>query len=109
MSVGHTFLRGTLVALHSLLWLGTALSWTLTWVWTAIAYSIKHKGTKLESITADARDLAKVPLHLAAVVQEKDISCDDLARVALWAFASNIRVLSLYDPYGERLLMACKL
>lgn len=100
--VGDTFLGATLAALHSILWLREALSWTLAWVWTAIAYSIKHKGTKLECITEDTRDMSKVPLHLAMVVQEEEeISCDDLARVAMWAFASNIRVVSLYDPYGE--------
>ncbi len=104
MSVlGHGFLRGALVAVHSVLWLKEALTWTLLWAWTAIAYSIKHKGTKLDCIAADAKRLQKVPAHLAVVVQEEEISCEDLANIATWAFASNIRVVSLYDPYGEML------
>ena len=98
--VGDTLLKGTLAALHSMLWLREVFSWTLVWVWTAIAYSIKHKGTKLECITEDTRELSKLPWHLAIVVQE-DVSCDDLARVAMWAFASSVRVVSLYDPHGE--------
>jgi hypothetical protein len=102
MQVGDTLMRTTLAALHSVLWLRETLKWALAWVWTAIAYSIKHKGTKLECIAADTKDLSKVPLHLAIVVQEEGmISFNDLARVAVWAFASDIRVVSLYDPYGE--------
>ena len=102
MSVlGDGLLRASLVALHSILWLRETLSWTLAWLWTAIAFSIKHKGTKLDCIAEDRRHLLKVPLHLAVVVQEEEISCDDLAHIATWAFASNIRIVSLYDPYGE--------
>ena len=94
-------LRATLFALHSALWVREALSWTLAWLWSAIALSVKHKGAKLECIAADTRRLQKVPQHLAVVVQEEGVSCDDLAHLATWAFASNIRVVSLYDPYGE--------
>lgn len=95
------FLRGTLAALHSLLWAREALRWTFSLLWTSLALSFKHKGTKLERIAEDSRVLKKVPSHLAVVVQEQHISCEDLARIATWAFASNITTVSLYDPYGE--------
>lgn len=102
MTVLRDGLLGTaLVALHSVLWLRNSLGWTLAWLWTAISYAIKHKGKSLECIAVDAKELSKVPGHLAMVVQEEEVSCDDLARMAVWAFASNIRVVSLYDPYGE--------
>lgn len=93
--------RVTLVALHSMLWLRDATSWLFAWVWTGIAHSIKHKGTKQEYIAADKKALRKVPQHLAIVVQEEHISSDDLARIAMWAFASDVLLVSLYDPYGE--------
>lgn len=94
-------LRATLVILHGALWLREAVTYTLLWVWTGIAYSIKHKGTKLECIVKDTKHLRKLPWHLAVIVQETTISYDDLARVTTWAFASGIKLVSLYDPNGE--------
>ncbi len=95
------FLRGTLLSLHFIMWLKSQVSNVFLWTWTCIAHSVKHKGTKLEAIMEDVRDLDKVPLHLAVVVQEEEVSCDDLAQMTAWAFAGGVKMVSLYDPCGE--------
>lgn len=100
-SVTNNLLRATLAALHAVLWVRDTSSWILLWLWSSVTYSLKHKGEKLECIAADMRDLKKVPQHLAVVVQEEEVSSDDLALIATWAFASHVHVVSFYDPYGK--------
>lgn len=100
-TVGDAFLRLALVSLHSVLWAREAVGRVWLWLCTAVAFSLKHKGKKLECIAADRKELQKVPTHLALVIQEEHISCDDLACLAVWAFASDVRTVSIYDPYGE--------
>ena len=99
-TVGDGLLRLALVSLHSMLWARDAVSRLFLWLWTTLSYSLKHKGKKLDCIAADGRDLQKIPTHLALIVQEEQISCDDLAHVAVWAFASGIHTISIYDPYA---------
>ena len=94
-------LGATLGVLHSLLWLRESVSWAVIRLWVSIVHSIKHKGTKLECIESDVKTFQKRPYHLAVIVQEKEISCDNLAQVTAWAFASGVRIVSLYDPIGE--------
>ncbi len=100
-AVGDALLRLALVSLHSVLWAREAVSRVYLWLWSTMVYVFKHKGKKLECIAADRKELRKVPAHLALVVQEEKISCDNLVHVAMWAFASDVRTVSLYDPYGE--------
>lgn len=95
-------MRASLATLHSMFWLRDAVSWMLVWVWATISYSLKHKGEKYDSIAADARGLKKLPRHLALVVQEQQVSCSDLARMATWAFASDICLVSIYDPHSTQ-------
>lgn len=95
-------LRLLLVSLHSILWLKHWIGVTCGWLWINVLHYtyIKHKGTKFESITEDAKLLEKVPKHLAVLVEQEQLSCDDLARVAMWSFATGIRTVSLFDPRG---------
>ena len=95
--------RVTLVTLHSILWLRDAVSWSVSWLWLGLSYALKHKGVKLDCISTDVKALKKVPHHLALVVQERCVSCEDLARAMTWAFASDIRLVSIYDPYGTNM------
>lgn len=98
--VAEVMLRTTLVTLHSILWLRDSLSRSISWLWLAVSSVAKHKGDKSDQIAADVKALRKMPRHLALVIQEDSISCDDLAHVTTWAFASNIHLVSIYDPHG---------
>ena len=95
----HRFTLGTL---HLMLQLRASLSLLLAYLWSTLLLPFKHKGDKLELISADARRLAKLPLHLALIVQEEEVWPEDLARLVAWAFAVGVRYVSLYDHSGGR-------
>lgn len=101
MGFAEGVLTVSLKTVHSFQWLRYSITYFFTWLWTAILYTVKHKGTKLESIQEDTKHLQKVPLHLAVIVQEEELSYDDLACVVVWAFAVGIHYVSLYDPHGN--------
>lgn len=73
----------------------------VVWIWSCALYLAKHKGTKLDIIQRDVKELAKLPIHLAVAVNEKDLSYTDLARLVNWSFAAGIQFVSLYDPRGR--------
>lgn len=94
----HRFTLGTL---HLALQLRAAFSLLLACLWSGLLLPFKHKGDKLERITADAKRLAKLPLHLALIVQEEEVWPEELARLVAWAFAVGVRYVSLYDHSGR--------
>ena len=100
----------TFRSVHALAWLGSGLFSALWGAWDAVS-AVKHKGAELERIRDDAKDLPKLPLHLAVVLAERDVSCLCLAELAAWAFAVGIRCLSIYDPEGieAHLIILCTL
>ena len=102
-TLAASVLKLVLLSVHSALWLQHWLYVNCEWCWIYLFNftSAKHYGTELEGITNDAKRLEKVPQHLALLVQEEQISCDDLARLAVWSFASGIKTLSLYDSHGR--------
>lgn len=102
MTVTEGMLKFTLASVHGALWLGNWISTSFGWLWMCILQfnSSKYKGKKLEGIAADAKELEKVPQHLAVLVHQDLMSCDDLAHIAVWAFASGVRTVSFYDPNG---------
>ncbi len=101
MGFGATALSFTLKTLHGLVWLRGSLGFLLTWLWTGLLYVIKHKGTKLECIQEDVRQLNKIPMHVALIVSEEQLSLYDLARMVVWSFSSGTHNISLYDPSGK--------
>ena len=86
---------------HGLRWLRHALVAVCWWVWNTVLYLAKHKGTKLECIQRDVKELKKLPLHIALVVNEKHMSHLDLSRLVNWCFAVGTCYVSLYDPRGQ--------
>ena len=99
-AAAETLRLGTLKSVHALVWLRVALVAVCTWVWNTVLYVATHKGSKLECIHRDVKDLKKLPVHLAVVVNEKRVSYGDLARLVNWSFAVGIHHVSLYDPRG---------
>ena len=93
---------GTLRSIHALRWIRATLAAVCWWLWSVGLYLAKHKGTKLECIQRDVKELKKLPVHLALVVNEKHVSHADLARLVNWCFAVGIHYVSLYDPQGLR-------
>jgi len=91
----------SLRTVHTLLWLRESLRLMMVWVWTSLLYAVKHKGTKLECIQCDMKELKKVPMHIAMVVQEEELLYSDLANIVVWSFCVGVRNVSLYDPKGE--------
>ena len=91
----------SLRGLHSLIWLRENVALMLLWLWTSILYPVKHKGTKLECIQTDVKKLKKLPLHLALIVVEEEMSHLDLARLVTWSFSFGVHNVSLYDPNGK--------
>lgn len=91
----------SLRTVHTLLWLRESLRLMMVWVWTSLLYAVKHKGTKLECIQGDMKELKKVPMHIAMVVQEEELLYSDLANIVVWSFCVGVRNVSLYDPKGE--------
>ena len=104
-AASENVLRLVLAGLHSTLRLKQWICVTFEWFWINLLYytSAKHKGTNLESIVGDAKLLVKLPKHLALLVHQESVSCDDLARLVIWAFASGITTVSLYDSHGMHL------
>ena len=94
----------SLRAVHALLWLRETVQLMMVWVWEAVFYAalLKHKGSKLEYIQNDAKELTKIPMHIAVVVQEKELSYSDLANIVVWSFSAGVHTVSLYDPHGKR-------
>lgn len=90
----------SLKTVHFFLYLRDSIGYLLAWIWAGILYAVKHKGTKLECIQKDVKQLKKIPMHLAFVVYE-DASFEDLARLVTWSFSAGIHNVSLYDPNGE--------
>ena len=64
-------------------------------------YAAKHKGSKLECVREDVRDLKKMPKHLALIVHEKELSHADLSRLVTWSFAAGIHHVSIYSSHGK--------
>ena len=101
MGFSENVLSFSLRTVHWFLWLRESISFMVLWLWTSILYAVKHKGDKLECIQADAKQLKKIPMHLAVVVQEDELSHTDLAKVVAWSFSAGVHNVSLYDPKGE--------
>ena len=101
MVVVEGLLRLSLGAIHASLWLRGAIYYSLLWLWTGLVYAVKHKGSKLECIQEDAKELKKIPLHLTLIVHEERLSHTDLAKVVTWAFAAGIHQVSIYNSQGE--------
>ena len=93
--------RTTLNTVHALRWARLAAVAVCSWLWSALVYATKHKGSKLELIQRDVQRLEKLPIHLALVVNERPVSYGDLARMVNWSFSVGIQYLTLYDPRGE--------
>ena len=72
-------------------------------------YAVKHKGSKLECIRKDVKELKKIPLHLTLIVHEERLSHTDLAKVVTWAFAAGIQQVSIYNSHGEHTNIKSKL
>ena len=105
MGVVEGLLRFTLGTVHALVWLKESTLYSLLWLWTAVTYAVKHKGTKLECVQEDTRQLKKIPSHLALMIHEEDMSHTDLARIVTWAFASGIHNVSIYNAHGKVALL----
>lgn len=101
MKMAETLRLGTLKSVHAVRWLRLALMTVFSWIWNTVLYIAKHKGSKLECIQRDVKELKKLPLHLALVVNEKHVSHVDLARLVNWCFAVGIHYVSLFDPKGR--------
>ena len=101
MGAMEAFWIFSLRTIHCIVWLRQSLAVTAAWVWTGLLHAMKHKGTKLECIQRDSKQLKKIPLHLALVVQEDDLSHSDLANLVVWAFSAGVHNVSLYDPNGK--------
>ena len=91
----------SLRTVHCMVWLRESLAVLVAWLWISLLHAVKHKGTKLDCIQRDAKLLKKIPLHLALVVQEEDLSHSDLANLVIWAFSAGVHNVSLYDPNGK--------
>ena len=97
----------TLNTIHALRWLRYAVLAMYYWVCGTVLYLAKHKGSKLECIQRDVKELQKLPLHIALVVNEAHMSHVDLARLVNWCFAVGTHYVSLYDPQGQCFLCVC--
>ena len=100
-TAAQTLHRYTLSSLHALRWLRHSVVAVCLWIWSTALYLAKHKGTKLEHIQRDIKQLKKLPVHLALLVNEREVSCSDLARLVNWCFCVGIHYVSLYDPRGR--------
>ena len=100
-TAAQTLHRYTLSSLHALRWLRHSVVAVCLWIWSTALYLAKHKGTKLEHIQRDIKQLKKLPVHIALLVNEREVSCSDLARLVNWCFCVGIHYVSLYDPRGR--------
>ena len=103
MAVVEGLLRFALGAIHASTWLRDAIYLSLLWFWTGLVYAVKHKGSKLECIREDTKDLKKIPQHLTLIVHEERLSHTDLANVVTWAFAAGIHHVSIYNSQGDHI------
>jgi len=101
MSFSEGLFRFTLGAIHYSSLLKLYFVSALSWMWNSVLYVAKHKGSKLEAIQNDARTLRKLPVHVAVIVNNNTVDIDGIARLAVWAHASGIATVSLYDPDGK--------
>ena len=95
-----TLHRYTLNSIHILRRLRCSIVAVCSWIWSTCLYLTKHKGTKLEHIQKDIKQIEKLPIHIALVVHEKELSHVDLARLVNWCFGIGIHYVSLFDPRG---------
>ena len=87
---------------HALQWLRETVQLMMVWIWEAVFYAaLKHKGSKLECIQNDVKELRKIPMHIAVIVQEEELSYNDLANILVWSFSAGVHTVSLYDPRGK--------
>ena len=77
--------------IHSMLWMKTSLIMLYGWVYLLLSSPFKHKGTKTDMIQRDAKQLQKIPLHLAIVISEPQIAYVDLAKMINWAFILGVQ------------------
>ena len=101
MPAAEALRLGALNSIHALRWLRHAVVTVWAWLWGSVLYLTKHKGSKLELIQRDVQELQKLPVHLALLVNERQISHSDLARLVNWCFCAGINYVSLYDPRGQ--------
>ena len=100
-TVAEALRLGTLNAIHALRWVRHATVAVCVWLWSSLLYLAKHKGSELKLIQKDVQRLEKLPLHLALVVNERQVSYSDLAKIVNWCFCVGIHYVTLYDPRGE--------
>ena len=92
----------SLRVVHAFQWLRETVQFVMMWIWETVFYAaLKHKGSKLECIRNDVKELRKIPMHIAVVVQEELLSYSDLANVVVWSFSAGVHTVSLYDPHGK--------
>lgn len=87
-------------SVHGVMRLKASTTYAFTWLCSCLLYVVKHRGTKIESITCDVKTLRKIPLHTTFIVEEKLEYYEDLARVVTWIFALGGHVVSVYDSKG---------
>ena len=100
----------SLRVVHAIQWVRETVQFMMVWIWKAVFYAaLKHKGSKLECIQNDVKELRKIPMHIAVIVQEEELSYNDLANIVVWSFSAGVHTVSLYDPRGKsesRLMLA---
>ena len=99
----------TLHAIHFCIWVKTLLSVFTKWITTKVTEVLKHKGVKVDLIQKDAKQLKKIPFHLALIVAEDQLHYTDLARIVCWAFLAGIQYISIFDQKGQYEAMSGKL
>lgn len=108
MAVVEGLLKFTLGAIHASVRLRDAIYFSLLWLWTGLVYAVKHKGSKLECIQEDTKEMKKIPQHLTLIVHEERLSHADLAKVVTWAFAAGIHHVSIYNSQGRHTMIILK-
>ena len=106
MAVVEGLLKFTLGAIHASLWLRDAICYSFLWLWTGLLYAVKDKGSKLECIQEDTKELKKIPQHLALIVHEERLSHADLAKIVTWAFAAGTHHVSIYSSQGTKIIIS---
>lgn len=101
LTASKTLAIVVLSLIHSMLWVKTSLIMLYGWLYLLLSSPFKHKGTKTEMIQRDAKQLQKIPLHLAIVISEPQIVYVDLAKMINWAFSLGVQFVSVYDMKGE--------